>query len=188
LKYAVGALIAAAAIVLSFQNCKKTISDDSAVSSSSVFKIDLSQENPTFATLYFDELLTRQGASGSYQVISRTALKIDLQNGQIERTSEAALQPESFCLSSNKLAEINSILSGSQICKTQHTITPGTMCTMVYKYPYAAIATTREQFELGMEESGCPKETIDLCDDRGDLLVSYSEGLKSSYKQMNCSN
>lgn len=186
MKYAILGLIASAAIVLSFQNCKKNANSSDPVSLNSISKIDLAQENAVGAILYFNELQTMQKAAGNYQVISRVALKIDLASGSIEKTSDVSNQPINFCLSDAKKTELSNLLNSFQICKTHHEVAPDSVCTMQYTFPYAEIITSREQFQLGAAANGCPADTIQLCESQDDVLKNYIDSLKSSYQQMNC--
>ena len=188
MKYIAWTLFAGVAIVFSFQNCKKNAESADAVYSSSVTKVDLSQENILKVNLYADDIQTVQKAGNSYQVKYRLALKIDLQSGVLTQTSDLSDQSSTFCLTPALKSQLQSILFLSQICRLHREHPPETICTMQYLMPYAEIITAHEQFDLGSASDGCASDSVDLCETQGDTLKQYVVLLKSSYARLSCPN
>lgn len=189
MKYAIWGLLAAAAIVLSFQNCKKNVVSDEVNSISNVTKINLVDENPTSVVFYFEEVQTLPHGSGSYQVKGRSQLSVDLATGVVTKTTDPASQTNVYCLTEALKSELSALLAASQVCRFQRVPPAGTMCTMALLEAYADIITSRETFAVGSASDGCRSSSVELCDDtQTNVFQNYAEKLKNSYQQLSCPN
>lgn len=189
MKYAVGTILAAVAVVLSFQNCKKNMSPDDVSSFNVESKVNLNEESPTGIVFFFDEIQSVQHGTGFYQLKGRSSLGVDLSSGVVTKTTEPPSQASTYCMTSTLKAELNSLLATFQVCRFNRNPAPGEMCTQVLIEPYAEIVTSRESFAIGSASDGCRSNSVELCGEAQTAsLKSFAEKIQINYKQLNCPN
>ncbi len=95
--------------------------------------------------------------------LERRQVEMDIDSGAIIEAENP--NQEGFCLIERKRLEIESLLSRSAICRTEHEYSENRMCSQIYKFPYLLvfIADDEEPTPLGEETSGCPDQTTHLC-------------------------
>ncbi len=120
--------------------------------------------------------------------LERQTVDLDLQRGEIVSAENNNWQ--GACLQSNLLAQINQSLEESSICKTLHDYPEDILCTMDFVFPYVEVyvGDDEDRTPLGQRSSGCPAETIDLCDDESKDLETLMRSLSFTEDFGACAN
>lgn len=117
-----------------------------------------------------------------YDMVNHRFLDLNLSTGQVVAFEEAGqIRGETYQISDDKLAEVNSILSGAEICEP--VIDPSElenrMCTMEYGYPYSILSDKADEVRLGERANGCDIP-VDLCGDKAKQLRASVKSIVES--------
>ena len=185
---AVGVIIGAAVVMLTFQNCNKNMAGDApstAVSNVQLTKFGLVDDALKSVKFFIQdsEIMTRAG--NTFTVKYNKILDIDLQTGDIEESNDLNDAVSLFCLPDNLKTELIAILNDSEVCKAQ---SPETVkaCTQALKTPYCELETGRDVYSLGSATDGCGHNAVDLCDDRASVLKAFIDKVNANYSNYSC--
>ncbi len=94
-------------------------------------------------------------------------LQVDMTLANGEILASEAPQWEGTCLHQAKQDEIRQLLSEFGVCRTENTYPEDILCTMEYTFPYIEVflGDDLERTKLGEATSGCPSESLHLCED-----------------------
>lgn len=117
-------------------------------------------------------------------------LEIDVKTGVIhviEENSGDSISGIKYCLNSQDLYTLGSILAASKICEEKIPAQNSSqVCTMEYKYPYAKLhILNSEPVALGEVFNAC-SSGFDLCGDRKNQLQTFLGQVQSSLTAMKC--
>jgi hypothetical protein len=192
MKLVLGGLLVIFTLLLSFQNCQKPPHPDEinqvSLNLNTAQKVDLNQEVIVSVSLVFQDSKVVTKAGHNYQVLYNKTLDVDLKTGAIVERSDIDSSTANYCLTQALKNELVSILKASQVCKSGEAQNNQQVCGQAIQPPYAQLITSREQFDLGSASDTCGNNSIDLCEDQPNLLKGFIQSLKSSYKQLTCSN
>lgn len=96
-------------------------------------------------------------------------LEMELSRGEVIKGENPDW--EGFCLNESQLQTITELLSDSGVCLTRHQYPKDTLCTLQYQYPFLSLFLVNgtDRADLGEKNSGCPSETLHLCEKNGEL-------------------
>lgn len=149
-----------------------------ALSAEQVQKVTLNQKET--------ETLVKNGSSFSVQ--NNAHYSVDYTTGVVLRVSDINTAGQKFCLNSELLSELQTIISSSKVCRYDDTVvSKDTVCTMDYKAPYAQITTNRDVIDLRtVATANCSSERYDLCDGASDMLRGWWANVKRQLGQLSC--
>jgi hypothetical protein len=188
-------------LVIGFQNCSKNNFTDmnqgdalgNPAVATPIEKLDVSQtekieipESSYLESKLQADILQTKATSN----FSTHHLEIEVRTGVIqviEDNNGEAIQGLQYCLNSQDVAALNSILSSSNICEDKVANTGhDQVCTMEYKFPYAKLhIADAEPVNLGEVFNACSKG-FDLCGDQKELLQNYLGQVQSSLDSKKC--
>lgn len=174
-------------LVVGFQNCAR---NNQALDSNSsdamrnpaevtpIEKIDVSQveiveipESPFLESKIQSDIVQSKAASN----FSTHHIEIDVKTGVIHVIEDASNEPVpdlQYCLSSEELVNLNSILASSKLCEEKAALSHDQVCTMEYQFPYARLHFADSKVALGEVFNACQKG-FDLCGEQKSQLQSY---------------
>lgn len=187
-------------LVIGFQNCARNnqFSDmnttdalGNPVEVTPVEKIDVSQteiieipESSYLESKLQSDILLAKSTSN----FSTHHLEIDVKTGVvhvIEDSSGEAIAGLQYCLNSQDLYGMNTILSSSKLCEEKAAIASDQLCTMEYQFPYAKLHFAESEVALGEVFNACQKG-IDLCGEQKAQLQSYLAQVQSNLAAKKC--
>lgn len=149
-------------MIASFQNCGK------------VQKADISSSSPSTNTQYNKFSVEEYKVLSLWDYKRMQYLDVDLRTGEIKVFEEAGqASGPTYQLKSEELAVAQATLASAQICEPVVRVETGEVCSMSYRYPYAILVDKGDEVRLGEMNTGCDIP-IDLCDDKGAQLKSWS--------------
>lgn len=191
----VWALVSFFMLVVGFQNCSQSSLQQGGELSSAVSvgipqsgsKSDGVLSNEQAQVTYLEipsvaDVSADQQKIASEEIDSR--LVISLQSGRIQLMNGANSVLQTRCLKQEELAELKTILSGSQICETH--VDEDAICAMRVKSAYASLYANERRVHLGAEQDSCGRGRKDLCGGVASVLQAYVSHVKASWSDMNC--
>ncbi len=121
------------------------------------------------------------------QIRDASEFEVDLTNGEIHllKPDGSEVAGQKFCLSSQDLSELKTIMDSGRVCEPENTVLPDQVCTMIYSEPYVRLSTDSTDVTLGERRNGCEKP-VDLCGDSATLLRGYVAALVSNIHSKVC--
>lgn len=188
-------------LVIGFQNCagNKQFSDmNSSDALGNPFevtpmeKIDVSQteiieipESSYLEAQLQDAILQTKATSN----FTTHHLEIDVKTGVIdviEDNSGEAITGLQYCLNSQDLSQLDTILTDSKICEDKVIAQDQRACTMQYQFPYARLHFAETgAVALGEVFNACHRG-YDLCGEKRDLLQEFLGKVQSELKSKKC--
>lgn len=185
---------------LSFQNCAQQTGVDalnpSVASGQDPYKVgeekvvkDIDPTMSSFIDLSLRSIFSEADKKINPKDLNNMNVKINVENGEMrmvnfegEYTSQVRL-----CMQPQELAEFRLMLSRLQICTpdTSQLVGTNSVCTQVYKYPYARLHFSNgNKVKLG-EQAGCNRSLV-LCENSIDEFNGFIAYLRSHIDNRNC--
>lgn len=167
-------LLAVFLLVISFQNCAQVHNNPEQASSLGAGVIQVSTKAIT-------QLVLWNPNQDQY-------LDVNLNDGKmIAYENFGEIRGASYCLSTEELFQLKSILTTSDICepKVDYSVAKDRVCTMLYKYPYVSIVQDSVEYRLGEMNTGCDIPT-DLCGEQGSRLRAFAAAVVGNLEARAC--
>lgn len=164
------------ALIVSFQNCSKHQSDPSLIEKQEPVNYN------KFSTEGADHLVM-------WDMQHQQFLDLNLNNGKmipVEKYGDQPISSDTYCLSAQELQQVTGIISQAEICEP--IANPNQLqkvCTQVYTYPYATLASQDAEVRLGEKIDGCSVPT-DLCGSKAQELKDFVGLVVGSINQRVC--
>ncbi len=173
-------------LFFSYQNCSQTqFADETSQKSQNVVSSqklsDLQVQNLKFFTEKDSEI---QKGDHKFYVKTKTLYSLDTESGVLAEHDQAADTLNTYCLNTELLSEIRSLISGSSICRSGPSTAEA--CAQVITEPYAELVTASDLIQLGLASDACGSNKIDLCDDQSSVLKGWIESVHSQLPQLGC--
>ncbi len=173
-------------LFFSYQNCsQKQFADETSQKSQNVVSSqklsDLQVQNLKFFTEKDSEI---QKGDHKFYVKTKTLYSLDTESGVLAEHDQAADTLNTFCLNTELLNEIRSLISSSSICRSGPSTAEA--CAQVITDPYAELVTAGDLIQLGSASDACGSNKIDLCDDQSSVLKGWIESVHSQLPQLGC--
>jgi len=180
-------------LIIGFQNCQQKPSSQlstefSSGSATSQQMTALSSEQVQKVILNQKETETLVKNGNSFSVQNNAHYSVDYTTGIVVRISDLNTAEQKYCLNSELLSELKSIISSSKVCRYDDTVaSKDSVCTMDYKAPYAQITTNRDVIDLRtVATANCSSERFDLCDGASDMLRGWWVNVKRQLGNLGC--
>ena len=148
---------------------------------------NLSEKNLLSAVIFFEDVQTLKKGQFSYQVKYQKNLNLNLQSGKVIEKNDLNNEQKVFCLSSESMQMLNSLLGQATICKFEKKQSTGQVCAQVVKPAYMDVLTSTENYQLGYASDSCAQSFIDLCDkDFQFKLHDLIKKISNSYAEKTC--
>lgn len=169
-----------------YQNCsQQKLSGETSQKSQNVVSSqklsDLQVQNLKFFTEKDSEI---QKGDHKFYVKTKTLYSLDTESGVLAEHDQAADTLNTYCLNTELLNEIRSLISDSSICRSGPSTAEA--CAQVITDPYAELVTASDMIQLGSASDACGSNKIDLCDDQSSVLKGWIESVHSQLPQLGC--
>lgn len=171
-----------------YQNCsQKQFADETSQNSQNVVSSqklsDLQVQNLKFFTEKDSEL---QKGAHTFYVKTKTLYSLDTESGVLAEHDQAADTLNTYCLTTELLNEIRSILGSSSVCQGGKSTDEA--CAQVIVEPYAELVTANDVIQLGSASDACGSNKVDLCEDQSSVLKGWIESVRGQLPQLGCGN
>jgi hypothetical protein len=121
-----------------------------------------------------------------YTLQDLVQFSIDLQTGVIQQLTSQNNLMAKYCLSSEPLEALKTILQAGKVCEYRSSGSPNQLCSQIIIPGYAKLGTSQGDLEVGFSIDSCGTLTTDFCDDRGAAMKEWFVLLKSNLSKINC--
>lgn len=174
-------------LFFSYQNCsQKQFADETSQQSQNIVSSqklsELQVQNLKFFTEQDSEI---QKGDHKFYVKTKTLYSLDTESGVLAEHDQAADTLNTYCLNTELLNEIRSLISSSSICRSGRSTAEA--CAQVIVEPYAELVTVSDVIQLGSASDACGSNKVDLCEDQPSALKGWIESVHSHLPQLGCS-
>lgn len=174
-------------LLFSYQNCSRNnFTEKTSLDSQDTDSKKLSDLQVQQVKFYTQQDREMQKGTHKFLVKTTNSYSLDPETGILAEYDESTDSLSTYCLSTELLAQMRSLVSNSSVCKSNDVVPEGTVCAQVIQRPYAEIVTPNEVIQLGYASDACGANKVDLCSDQPDVFKAWISTVQSQLPQLQC--